>query len=337
MRVAVVGLHYGHIGGMLCSARNACEVEWVGIVEDDETLCQRHLGDLTMPRYHDIDQLLAEARPELVIEGLRHDGKTSLVERCAAANVHLIMDKPLCRSQEDWQRMQAALSQSSSELSMWFTSRSYPPFIALRDIVASGELGDLVSLISTHPHKLRRETATPWYFDPDKYVGTFHDLACHGVDQIRWLTGCEYTGVHAQWTCKRFTKTPRLIDHAQASFSLENGTMAILTADWLTPQASPSFGDTRFILMGTRGSAHLRAYGDDDLYVVSEAKGAYSPTLPPDRGAHFVQEFIRAIEHSQTPFISKQDVLAVSLACLRAQQSAQADGRWIPIGQSFAD
>ena len=331
MRVAVVGLHYGHIGGMLSSARNSCDVEWVGVVEDDETLCQRHLRDLNMPRYRDIDQLLAGARPELVIEGLRHDEKTSLVERCAAANVHLIMDKPLCRSQEDWQRMQVALSQSNSELSMWFTSRSYPPFIALRDIVASGELGDLVSLISTHQHKLRRETATPWYFDPDKYAGTFHDLACHGVDQVRWLTDLEYTGVHSQWTCKHFTKTPRLIDHAQASFSLENGTMAILTADWLTPQANPSFGDTRFIITRTRGSAHLRAYADDDLYVVSEAKGAYSPTLPPDRGAHFIQEFIRAIEHSQTPLISKRDVLAVSPACLRAQRSAQADGDWIPI------
>ena len=55
MRVAVVGLHYGHIGGMLSSARNSCDVEWVGVVEDDETLCQRHLRDLNMPRYRDID------------------------------------------------------------------------------------------------------------------------------------------------------------------------------------------------------------------------------------------------------------------------------------------
>ena len=102
MRVAVVGLHYGHIGGMLSSARNSCDVEWVGVVEDDETLCQQLLRDLNMPRCRDIDQLLADARPELVIEGLRHDEKTSLVERCVAANVHLIMDKPLCRSQKDW-------------------------------------------------------------------------------------------------------------------------------------------------------------------------------------------------------------------------------------------
>jgi len=68
MRVGVVGLHYGHIGGMLSSARNAYDIKWVGVVEDHETICQQLLRDLNMPRYRDIDQLLAEAGPELVIE-----------------------------------------------------------------------------------------------------------------------------------------------------------------------------------------------------------------------------------------------------------------------------
>ncbi len=328
MRIAIVGLHYGHIAGMLSSARSAPSAEWVGVVEADEALCQRHLSDLNIPRYNSIDELLATARPELIIEGLQHGEKVELVEKCAAAGVHLLLDKPLCRTLAEWERMRAALAGRPVELSMWFTSRSYPPFIALRDIVAEGELGEIVSLISTHPHKLRRATATPWYFDPDAYAGTFHDLACHGVDQIRWLTGSEYSGVHALWTCKRFTDAPQLIDHVQASIQLANGSLATLTADWLTPQASPSFGDTRFILMGTRGSAHLRAYAEDHLHVVSEAKGAHTPTLPEGRGQRVVEDMITAIEHGQKPLIDKRDVLSVALACLRAQESARSGGQW---------
>lgn len=331
MRIAIAGLHYGHIAGMLSSARSAPNAEWVGVVEADDALCQRHLNGLDIPRYDSVEQLLATARPELIIEGLRHDEKVALVEQCAAAGVHLLLDKPLCRTFEEWERMRTALAGTDVELSMWFTSRAYPPFVALREIVAAGELGELVSLISTHPHKLRRATATPWYFDPDVYAGTFHDLACHGVDQIRWLTGSECTGVHALWTCKRFTDAPQLIDHAQASFRLENGSLATLTADWLTPQASPSFGDTRFILMGTRGSAHLRAYADDHLYVVSEAKGAHTPTLPEGRGQRVVEDLITAIERGQKPPIDKRDVLSVALACLRAQESAGKDGQWTEI------
>lgn len=331
MRIGIAGLHYGHIGGILASAFAADNVEFVGVVEEGDSFLERHLGGRPIHRYQRLDEMLAEARPDLVVEGLRHDEKAELVEKCAAAGCHVVLDKPLCRTLDDWTRIRDAVKKHGTQLSMWFTSRSYPPFVALREIVASGELGELVSLISTHPHKLRRETATPWYFDADKYTGTFHDLACHGVDQIRWLTGAEFTGVHAQWTCKRFTDAPQLIDHAQASFSLGDLSLATLTADWLTPQASPSFGDTRFIVMGTHGSAHLRAYAQDHLHVVSKAKGAYEPKLPSNRGPVFVQELVEALARGETPFISTRDVLAVSYACLTAQESAKRGGEFIAL------
>jgi predicted dehydrogenase len=332
MRIGIVGLHYGHIGGMLQSARAADDAEFVGVVEKDDLYYDRHIPDQTIPRYNNIDELIAEARPELIIEGLKHNEKTELVEKCAAADIHLLLDKPLCRTLADWTRMLKALKKSNSQLSMWFTSRAYPPFVALRQIVERGELGDIVSLVSTHPHKLQRETATPWYFDDGEYTGTFHDLACHGIDQIRLLTGAEFTGVHALGTCKRFTDEPRLTDHTQASFSLANGSTAALTADWLTPQDSPSFGDTRFIVMGTRGSAHLRAYAEDHLYVVANGKGAYEPKLPADCGRLFVQELIQPIERGESPFIGTRDVLAVSHAALMAQESIARGGEFMAIG-----
>ena len=119
--------------------------------------------------------------------------------------------------------MRRAVADSSIHVSMWFTSRSYPPFIALRQAILDGALGTIASLISTHPHKIRRDTAPAWYFDPNQYTGAFHDLACHGVDQIRWLTNAECVGVHALTTCKRFTDEPRLDDHVQASFALSDG------------------------------------------------------------------------------------------------------------------
>ena len=54
---------------------------------------------------------------------------------------------------------------------MWFTSRSHPPFIALREAVTAGTLGELASLISTHPHKTARDKAPAWYFEFDTYRG----------------------------------------------------------------------------------------------------------------------------------------------------------------------
>ena len=335
MRIGIMGVHYGHIGAMVQSALRAPEAEMVGLVEANDDLYQRYTRECSIPRFQGLEEMLAEARPELVLEGVVHAEKTALVETCARYGAHVLLDKPLCRTLEDWQRIRNAVREHGIQLSMWFSSRSYPPFIALRQAVLDGELGEIISLISTHPHKLSRGSGPSWYFDPDQYTGTFHDLACHGVDQIRWLSGAECIGVHALQTSKKFTDDPSLIDHVQASFRLSNDSLATLSADWLTPQISNSFGDTRFILMGTRGSAHLRAYAGDDLLIVSDQKGVRQAEFSADRSAAFVQDLIAALENGDELFIPTRDVLAVSKACLVAQESARRNGEFMPIEDSY--
>ena len=331
MRIGIMGVHYGHIHGMFRSAQAYADAEFVGIVEPDDELCAGIVREQSMPRYHSLEEMLAQARPELVLEGIEHPEKTVLVETCAAAGVHVLLDKPLCYDESDWQRMYRAVQTHGIKLSMWFTSRSYPPFVALRRAILDGELGEIVSLISTHPHKTSRKESPAFYFDDKRYAGTFHDVACHGVDQVRWLTGAEYTGVHALQTCKKYTDAPQLIDHAQASFQLSDHSLATLTADWLTPDTSPSFGDTRFIIMGTEGSAHLRAYADDHLLIVTNHKGPYEPPLPASEEDTFIKDLCQAISRNEEHFISTRDVLAVSRACLVAQKSAQDQGQFLPI------
>lgn len=328
MRIGIVGVHYGHIGGMIQSALQASNGEIVGLVEDDDALCARYAS---IPRFATLEDLIDRAQPELILEGLIHPEKTALVETCARAGIHLLLDKPLCRTLDDWERMRRAVAASTIHVSMWFTSRSYPPFIALRQAILDDALGTIASLISTHPHKLGRATAPAWYFDPNQYTGAFHDLACHGVDQVCWLTGAECVGVHALATCKRFTAEPRLDDHVQASFELSDGALATLTADWLTPQAAPSFGDTRFIVMGTAGSAHLRAYAADHLLIATNERSPYAPDLPTDQSGAFVANLIDAIERGNDPFISTRSVFATAQACLLAQESARQGGAFLRI------
>lgn len=329
MRVGIMGAHDGHIMGMLKSALNAPNAELVGIVEPDDTYYERATKDRPIKRYNSLDEMIAEARPELILEGVNHRDKTEIVEKAAAAGIHLLLDKPLCRNMDDWQRMKKAVDSSGIKISMWFTSRSYSPFVRLRDHILSGDLGQLVSFVSTHPHKLGAGRPD-WYFDPNVYTGVFHDLACHGVDQIRWLADSEYTGVHAVASRVRTHPGP-LDDHVQASFTLANGAGAVVTADWLTPQPSPAFGDTRFIIMGTEGSAHLRAYAGNHLLVVSDKLGIIEPTFDDVKPRPFVEEMISAIEAGNEYFISTDDVFAVAKACLVAEESARQGGTFLPI------
>lgn len=332
MKIAVMGVHYGHIGGMFRSAVKAPNAELVGIVEPDDTLYEQYTRDIDITRFPSLQEMLDTTRADVVMEGVAHHEKVDMIETCAAAGAHVFLDKPLCRSLDDWNRIQTAVQNHNIRLTMFYTSRSHPPFIALRDAILAGELGEIVSLISTHPHKLG-DWAPGWYFDPRIYTGTFSDVACHGVDQVRWLTGGECVGVHAIGACKKHTDGPQKLemDHIQASFQMSTGACAILTADWLTPEDSPSFGDTRFIIMGTKGSAHLRAYAGDSLLIVTDGKGAYEPEFPPERNSSFVENMVDAFSGGDENFISTSDVLGVARACITAEASARRGGKFLRI------
>ena len=332
MKIAVMGVHYGHIGGMFRSAANAPNAELAGIVEPDDNLYEQVTRDVHVPRYPTLQEMLDATRADVVMEGVGHHEKVDMIETCAAAGAHVFLDKPLCRSVDDWNRIRSAVQTHDIRLTMFYTSRSHPPFIALRNAILAGELGEIVSLISTHPHKLG-DWAPDWYFDPRIYTGTFSDVACHGVDQVRWLTGGECVGVHAIGASKKHTHDPQKLemDHIQASFQMSTGACALLTADWLTPEDSPSFGDTRFIIMGTKGSAHLRAYAADSLLIVADGKGAYEPEFPPERNGGFVENMVNAFSSGGENFISTSDVLAVAKACIMAEESARRGGEFLRI------
>ena len=324
MKIGIAGVHYGHIGGMLRSAIDAPNGETIGLYEPDDELFNQYAGEHGLERYDSLEALVEAA--DVVVEGMRHEEKADLVELCARHNTDAFLDKPLCRNDDDLDRIERALAASSIRLTMNFTSRSYPPFMALREAILNGELGEIVSLITTHPHKLGI-SAPDWYFDPERYAGTFHDLAGHGIDQILWLTQSHATAVHALGTVKRWTDEPRLeFDHVQASIQLASGALATATADWLTPQNSPSFGDTRFIIMGTAGSAHVRAYAEDGLLICSEKNGRYTPQLPAAAPDRFVENMIDAFEGGEENFISTLDVLRAARVGLAAERSMRNGG-----------
>ena len=327
MKIGIAGVHYGHIGGMFRSAINAPNGEVIGLYEPDDDLFHKYADARGLERYDSLEALVGAS--DLVAEGLRHEEKADLVEICARHQVQVFLDKPLCRNDDDFLRIENAVRQSGIKLTMNFTSRSHPPFVALREVLQNGELGEIVSLITTHPHKLGN-SAPDWYFDSSRYAGVFHDLAGHGVDQILWLTDATTTAVHALSTVKRWTDEPKLeVDHVQASIQLSTGALALATADWLTPRNSPSFGDTRFVIMGTEGSAHLRAYAENALLICSERNGRYSPELPEVSNACFVENAIGAFERDEENFVSTQDVLKVARTCLAVEQSAKKDGELI--------
>lgn len=327
MKIGVAGVHYGHVGGMVSYAAQVAGVEIVGIAEADEKLLAEACKRYKCQGYTRLEDLLSHTQPDLVIEGVRIDEKAELIRLCAEAKVHVLLDKPLGLSHEELATMREQVRKAGIQLSMWFSLRFSDQFVALKRAVDAGRLGKIVTMISTHPHKLHLSSRPAWFFDRKHYPGSLCDFACHGLDYCRWLAGAEPVRVLATAGNVSVPDKPQFDDHARCFFQMSDGSTAIVTGDHLWPDDAPSFGEGRVIVTGSRGTATLRAWTKAELEIAEEGKGLRDEPTPKIDPKQFLADLFADLKAGKTPLISNRDVFQTAHACLLARDSADEGGK----------
>ncbi|MFD5572543.1 Gfo/Idh/MocA family protein [Streptomyces cadmiisoli] len=110
----------------------------------------------------------------------------------AAAGKHIWIEKPVGLTAEDARAVADAVAGAGVRGAVGFNYRNAPAVEAARDLIASGELGDvthvrirLFSDYAAHP-----EGALTWRYERERGgSGVLGDLASHGVDLARFLLG----------------------------------------------------------------------------------------------------------------------------------------------------
>ncbi|MFC1906262.1 Gfo/Idh/MocA family oxidoreductase [Chloroflexota bacterium] len=134
-------------------------------------------------------------------------------------------------------------------------------------------------------------------------VGVMIDLAVHDIDLVRYLTGSEFKKTHALTSKSLSSKE----DIALLSLEMENGILAHITTNWLTPFK------VREISVFTREKLikgwfieqrvlEYSTYEEDGSYVVRELKIPYGEPLKLE-----IEAFIRSVRHNENPPITGYD------------------------------
>lgn len=120
------------------------------------------------------------------------DTHARFIVEAAQAGKHIFCEKPIAYDLAQIDAALAAVAKAGTTLQIGFNRRFDPNFRALRQAVASGQIGK--------PHLLRitsRDPAPP----PIEYVrvsgGIFFDMTIHDFDMARYLLGSEVKEVHA--------------------------------------------------------------------------------------------------------------------------------------------
>ncbi|TDC64078.1 Gfo/Idh/MocA family protein, partial [Streptomyces hainanensis] len=199
-RYAVVGT--GHRAGMYVSALtdahadvgeivawldpNPARIDWY----DEEVRGRRGGGGEPLPRFgpEGLERMVRESGVDVVIVTSPDHSHAEMVERALRAGADVVVEKPLTTDAEGCRRVTRAVSETGRSVVMTFNYRYAPRNSTLREVVASGEIGEVTSvhfewvLDTVHGADYFRR----WHREKSNSGGLLVHKSSHHFDLVNW-------------------------------------------------------------------------------------------------------------------------------------------------------
>ena len=171
----------------------------------------------------------------------------------------------------------------------------------------------------TGQHPLSYGTRPGWYFEPGKHGGTINDIAIHGIDALRYMTGLGFSASVAARTWNAFAReVPFFNDCAQFIAEFEGGAGVVADVSYAaqtqTAWDMPSYW--RFTIWGEEGCLEFK-FGEDHL-IYAGRDSQQIETIPCAKVEdNWLTDFVKPFDAAAV-----LDVLSSSEAVLRIQRIA---------------
>ena len=241
--------------------------------------------------YGDYHKILADPAIDIVLICSSTDTHSQISLEAIAAGKHVFCEKPIDHDVEKIKAVIAALKDSKVKYQVGFNRRFDHNFMAAREAVKSGKIGDLNILKITS-----RDPGAP----PVSYIkvsgGIFLDMTIHDFDMVRFMSGAEVEEVYA---IGGVLVDPAIgeagdIDTAIITMKLSNGALAVIDncrrATYGYDQRVEAFGSLGQVAIGN---------DTDSTAVISNGEGvtAEKPKL------FFLERYMQAYVAEVSAFI----------------------------------
>jgi predicted dehydrogenase len=155
-----------------------------------------------------------------------------------AAGKHVLVEKPIALSIEDAQKIVTAGEKAGRVVMVGHVLQYHPAFIALKDIIAKGMLGNLRHIASSRLNfgKVRTEENVFWSFAP------------HDVSMVLAIAGREPIATSAQY--HNGLAQSDIASTATVQFDFGGGLSGQIHTSWLNP-----FKEQKLVVVGDAGMA----------------------------------------------------------------------------------
>jgi predicted dehydrogenase len=151
-----------------------------------------YAAELDIPRAYDAhEELLADPEVDAVYIAMPNALHGDWIVRAARAGKHVLCEKPLVLGVAELDEVEAAVRAADVHLAEAFMYRHHPQLATVRELIAAGEVGDLVALQARLHFSLPRTGDPDIRLRPDLGGGSLLDLGCYPVDLFGGLMGRE--------------------------------------------------------------------------------------------------------------------------------------------------
>ena len=201
IRVGIVGS--GLIGPAHLEALRRNNVSVIGLVRGDAESVSQKAEELGIPRaYYSYDDMLAD--PDIDVIHLTTPNYLHYPHAKAAleAGKHVVCEKPLAMNSQESAELVRIAEETGLVNAVNFNIRFYPMAQQARQMVQSGEIGDIFILQGSYLQDwLLLPTDWNWRLDPE-LGGTLRaigDIGSHWLDLMTFITGLKVKEVYADF------------------------------------------------------------------------------------------------------------------------------------------
>jgi UDP-N-acetylglucosamine 3-dehydrogenase len=220
---------------------------------------KRRLG---VPRdYRDYRELLADPEIEAVSIVTHVDDHLEPTLAALRAGKHVLLEKPMARRPADCDKMIAAAERADRILMVGHICRFNPRYAIVRERIAAGEIGRVVSMFARRNIPAARSAGVL------EKIGPLLGDGVHDTDLMLWMSGAEIKTAYALTESVRGLKHP---DIGWAMYRFDSGAIGVLEDVWLLPAGTPFRIHEQLEIIGTEGSIYVHG---GDMNVVIQGRG----------------------------------------------------------------
>jgi predicted dehydrogenase len=271
IRIGMIGLD-GHTGEVLGPLAQIPDAEVVALWDPARATVERFLKSPSCSNakpYDDYRRMLDKENLDVVGICNENSGHAAAALECLERKIHVIAEKPIATELSDLPKLRKAAASGPAKFTTMLPMRFDSPYLGLKQIVDSGELGEIIQIDGQKSYKPSKRPA--WYFKRKTYGGTMAWIGIHMIDLMLFTSGRDFVEAAGFQNHIGFPETGDTENVTGTVFRLDNGGVALLRMDYLRPQAADAHGDDRLRLAGTKGIAEfMHATG---VTVMSDKRG----------------------------------------------------------------